>query len=204
MASNYPRPGEHLGIVNRDFPGYHVALTSQLFDYVHGIAVDRAVLAKPRVVDEIGYVDDHRVSFPVADRIAVIRGIQSGVVVPAIGRDHAKRVLFRRIHRVIEEHNLARNFNYLCGRTYAGETLRSALKRGILVTLPPAQILSLLNVLRFVRRQIRTLQSMLQLSDFPRRLHRSFCGPLGVIGLPVFTQPSARPCIAPSGWLPET
>jgi hypothetical protein len=34
---------------------------------VHGVTVDCAILAEPRVIDEIYYVDDHRVPFLMPD-----------------------------------------------------------------------------------------------------------------------------------------
>src|SRR5580700_405185 len=102
---------------------------------MHGVAVNRAVLAEPGVIHEIGHVDDHGVSFPVANRVAVIGRIESWVVLPAIGGDHAKGVLFRRVDRVVEEDNFIGNLNDFSGRTDARETLGGALKRRVLMTL---------------------------------------------------------------------
>ena len=53
VALDDPRPSEHFRILNRNLPIDHVAFARQLFDDVHGVAVDRAVLAEPCLIHEI-------------------------------------------------------------------------------------------------------------------------------------------------------
>src|ERR1700731_2981324 len=100
VALDYPWSSEHFGIFNRDLPVDHVPFPRQLFDNMHGVAVDRAVLAEPCLIHEISDVDDHGIAFPVANGVSVKRRIESRVMLPAIRGDHAKGVLFRRVDRV--------------------------------------------------------------------------------------------------------
>src|SRR5216683_1979415 len=158
VALDYPRPGEHLWVLNGDLPVDHVAFPRQLFNHMHGVAVDRAVLAEPGVIHEISRVDDHRIAFPMPNRVSVIRRIERRVMLPAIRRDHAKGVLLRRVDRVVEEDDLIGNLNDFGRRTHAGKTLWRALERWVLMALMLSQVLYLFDNLRLIGRQIRTFQ----------------------------------------------
>src|SRR6266576_2783496 len=103
---------------------------------MHGVAVDRAVLAEPCVVHKIRHVDDHRIAFPVANRVSVVRWIERPVMVPAIRRDHAKGVLFGRVDRIVDEDDLIGNLNDFGWRTYARIILWRTLKRRVLMLFP--------------------------------------------------------------------
>src|SRR5580693_4675156 len=102
---------------------------------MHGVAVNGAVLAEPCVIHEIGYVDDHRIPFPVANRIAVIRRVECRVMLPPIRRDDAKGVLFRRVDGVVEENDFIGNLNDFGWRTDARKTLWRALECRIFMAL---------------------------------------------------------------------
>src|SRR5258707_13836474 len=106
---------------------------------MHSVAVNRAVLAEPGVIHEIGYVDDHRIPFPVADRISVTRRVECRVMHPPIRRDDAKGVLFRRVHRVVEKDDFIRDLNDFGWRTDARKTLWRALECRIFMALMRTQ-----------------------------------------------------------------
>ena len=60
-------------------------------------------------------------------------------MLPAIRRNHAKGVLFRRVDRVVEEDDLIGNLNDFGGRTDARKTFWRALERRVFMTLMLAQ-----------------------------------------------------------------
>src|SRR5882672_2086779 len=119
---------------------------------MHGVTVDRAVLAEPCVIHEIRHVDDHRIAFPVANRVSVIRWIERRIMLPAIRRDHAKGVLFGRVDRIVEEDDFIRNLNDFGRRTYARKTFWRTLERRVFMTLMLTKVLYFLDNFRLIGR----------------------------------------------------
>src|ERR1700722_8172568 len=204
VALDHPGTSEHLGILNRNLPVDHETFPRELFDHVHGVTVNRAILAEPRVIDKIRNINHHGVAFPMADGVAVIRGIECGVMLPAIRGNHAKGILFRRVHGIVEKYDLVGNLDDFGWRTDARKSFWSAPERWIFMALMRAKVFYFIDHISLVRWQIGTLQPVLQLGDFVRRLSRPLLPALGVMRLSVRAVRSRADRITPAGGRPES
>src|ERR1700687_5338217 len=198
VALDPPRSSEHLGVFNRELPVDHEAFPRQLFNHVHGVTMDRAVLAEPCVIHEIGHVDDHRIAFPMTNRVTVIRRIEGRVMLAAIRRNDAKSVLFRGVDRVVEENHLIRNLNDFGWRAYARKSLWRALERWVFMTLMTSKIFYFIDYVRLIGRQIGTFQAMLQLGHFIGWLNWALLPALGVVRFSVGAHRSGSDSVTPS------
>src|SRR6266481_2944134 len=185
-------------------PVDHETFPRQLFNHMHGVAVNRAVLAQPSVIHKIRHVDDHRVAFPMAYRVAVKRRIESRVMFPAVRRDHAKGVLFRRIDSVVEKDDLIGNLNDFGWRTNARKALWRALECWIFMALMRTQVFYFLQEFWFIRRQIGAFQTMLQFRNFIRWLNGTLLPALRVVGLSVRAIGSRADGVSPTGRRPKS
>ena len=85
---------QHVRVLHDGFPLQRVARARERLVDVHVVAVEPAGPLDPALVVEADDVDDERVAFPLADRVAVPRRVLrlDRVVRTAVDRDHAERV----------------------------------------------------------------------------------------------------------------
>ena len=83
-------------------------------------------IGEPRVVVQMGYIDNQRISLPVAYGVAEIRGIDVGAMRPAIGRYDAKasRLISIAAVNLIKKHGDRRGLDNLPRRACARDAER--------------------------------------------------------------------------------
>src|SRR5690349_21809860 len=144
---------QHVRIFDDRFPLQRVADARELLDHVHVVAVEPPWPLDPALVVEPDDVDDHRVAFPLADRVAVPRGVLrlDRIMWTAVDRNHAEDVSLR-----VEEDQLGWGLDDLARRPHARDARRLAVELGVVFRSVAIVVLHLLPEFRLVHRNLRT------------------------------------------------
>lgn len=148
-----PGPGKDFGIFDGGLITDGVAFAADVFDDVHGGAMEPAVEAEPGILVETGNVDDQRIAFPMADGIAVVAGVSFGIMRSSVGRHDAKRVSGDNLIQKNDRHT--RRLNNAVGRADAGNAARFAEKRRIEFAFVGGELFHFREQFGFVGRLIR-------------------------------------------------
>src|ERR1700688_3192210 len=145
-----PRFGKHLWVLHSHSIMKDVSLAGKAFDNVQFWTVYVPVFVKPSILAKIGYIYDERVSFPMADRIAIRHRVQVFVMRAAVGGNGAEDIIVFILH--IEEIECLRSLHNLSRHADARNSLRLATKRRVEKLLAVEVIFNCCLILGFIGR----------------------------------------------------
>src|SRR5882762_6184743 len=142
---------EHVGILDGGLPPDGVPGAGVLLDHSHVVAVEPPRPPDPALVVEADDVDDKRVAFPLADGVAVPRGVLrlDRIVRAPVDRDDAELVALR-----VEQDHFRWCLDDLGGRPHPRHACRLAVEGRIFLDALAIEVLHALPEFRLVHRGV--------------------------------------------------